>query len=84
MCTHAHTRARGVQRGPSASFSAATPPVGDALRRVQSQWIYAVSCKARSILPIGGVIAEGVAEGPPRTSRACARVRVCVCVHIHL
>jgi len=70
----------GVQGGPLAPPPATTPPVGDALRRVQSQWIYAVSLKARSPLPTGGVAAGGGAEGPPFAPPARARV----CVHIYL
>jgi len=68
MCTHTHTHARARAR------------VGDALRRVQSQWIYAVSCKAKSTLPTGGAVAGGRAEGP----RLAPPARGYVCVHIHL
>jgi len=42
--------------------------------------LYAVSCKAKSTLPTGGVVAGGLRLPPaPR-----ARARACVCVHIHL
>jgi len=64
---------------------ATTPSVGDALRRVQSQWIYlyAVSWKARSTLPTGGVVAGGGAEAPlAPPARARARARVCVYTYI--
>jgi len=60
-----------------------TPPIGDALQRGQSQWIYAVRRKARSTLPTGGVVAGGEPKAPlapPARARAC----VCVCIHIHL
>jgi len=84
MCTHTHTRVRaGGARGAFGPPPTTSPPVGDALQRVQSQWIYAVSCKARFTLPTGGVVAGGGAFGPSCTP-ARARARVCVCVHIHL
>jgi len=65
MCTHTGARAHagGIQGRAFGPPPATTPPVGAALRRVQSQWIYAVSCKARSTLPTSGVVAGGGAEG---------------------
>jgi len=76
---HTHTRARGGARGAFNPPPATTPPVGDALRRVHSQWIYAVSCKARSTLPTGGVIAGGGRRHPlhPPRARACVYTYIC-------
>jgi len=41
--------------------------------------MYAVSCKARSTLPTGGVVAGGGPKAP-----LAPPARACVCVHIHL
>jgi len=76
--THTYTHTRGC-KGLWPPPSATTSPVGYALRRVQSQWIYAVSCKTRSTLPTGGVVAGWGGQGPLAPP---ARVCVYVCTYI--
>jgi len=66
-----------VQGGPSPPSPATTPAVGDTLRKIQSQWIYAISCKARSTLPTGGVVAGGGLKAPlapPPRARVCVHI----------
>jgi len=76
MYVYSHARARGeCKGGPSAPSPATIPPVGNALRRIESQWIYAVGCKARSTLPTGG--AEGPLLDPPPRARVCVYTYIC-------
>jgi len=78
--THTHTRTRGGARGAFGPPSPHHPPGGVALRK--SQWIYAVSYKAWSTLPTGGVVAGGGPMAPFHPPPA--RARMCVCAYTYI